>query len=65
MSGPLSLPQIRDGRGYPVVQTSVHREEESALHLIVVRFLLKEVSLLNSDKFEFIKLGLAVLVLFT
>lgn len=59
----MSLPQKRDGSGYPAAQASVHREEESALHLVVL-FLLKEICLLNSDAFELKKLGLAILVLF-
>lgn len=65
MSSPLSLPQKRDGSGYPAAEASVHREEESASHLAVAQFLLKEMRLLNSDAFELIKLGLAILVLFT
>lgn len=55
----------RDGSGYSAAQASVHREEESVLYLAVVQFLLKETCLLSSDTFELIKIGLAILSLFS
>jgi len=61
----LPLPQRRDGSGYPAVQAAVHREEERALSFAVVPFLLKEMCRVTSDAVELIKLGLAILVLFT